>query len=90
MPKTQKGFHMYRHYYKVAPIYYLPLQHAIALINHGTPKDQAAQSAIDKFAYYGKHNSKRLKDFDKNQFHKHLDRFLNTPNAFLIRKSPKH
>lgn len=79
-----------KNYYYVAPIYFLAMQYAISLINSGLTKDQATQQAIDRFAYYGKHNTKRLKDFDKNIFRKHVDRFLNTPNAFLIRKSPKH
>ena len=79
-----------KNYYYVAPIYFLAMQYAISLIRSGIPKDQATQQAIDRFAYYGKHNSKRLKDFDKNIFRKHVNRFLNTPNAFLVRKSPKH
>ncbi len=79
-----------KNYYYVAPIYFLAMQYAISLINSGLTKDQATQQAIDRFAYYGKHNTKRLKDFDKNIFRKHVDRFLNTPNAFLVRKSPKH
>ena len=79
-----------KNYYYVAPIYFLAMQYAISLINSGLTKDQATQQAIDRFAYYGKHNTKRLKDFDKNIFRKHVNRFLNTPNAFLIRKSPKH
>ena len=79
-----------KNYYYVAPIYFLAMQYAISLINSGITKDQATQQAIDRFAYYGKHNTKRLKDFDKNIFRKHVNRFLNTPNAFLIRKSPKH
>ena len=70
-----------KNYYYVAPIYFLAMQYAISLINSGLTKDQATQQAIDRFAYYGKHNTKRLK---------HVDRFLNTPNAFLVRKSPKH
>lgn len=79
-----------KNYYYVPPIYFLAMQYAISLINSGLPKDQATQQAIDRFAYYGKNNTKRLKDFDKNIFRKHVNRFLNTPNAFLIRKSPKH
>lgn len=79
-----------KNYYYVASVYYLAMQYAIALINQGTPKAEASQQAIDRFAYYGKHNTKRIKEFDKNQFRKHLDRFLSTPNAFLVRKSPKH
>ena len=74
----------------VAHMYYLPMQYAIALINQGYTKDKAAQFAIDRFAYYGKHQNKRLKEFDKNQFKKHLNRFTSTPNAILVRKSPKH
>lgn len=79
-----------KNYYYVAPIYFLAMQYAISLINSGLTKDQATQQAIDRFAYYGKHNTKRLKNFDKNIFRKHVERFLNTPNAFLVRKSPKH
>ena len=79
-----------KNYYYVAPIYFLAMQYAISLIRSGLTKDQATQQAIDRFGYYGKHNNKRLKDFDKNIFRKHVNRFLNTPNAFLIRKSPKH
>lgn len=76
--------------YYVAPIYYLAMQYAIALVNQGCSPSVATQSAIDRFAYYGKHNNKRIKEFDKNQFRKHVKRFLDTPNAILIRKSPKH
>lgn len=76
--------------YFVAPIYYLPLQYAVALLNSGRSKEEALQSAIDRFAYYGKHNGKRLKEFDINQFTKHFNRFISTPNAVLVRKSPKH
>lgn len=91
MPKTQKGFAvMYPKLYHVPPVYYLPLQYAVSLINQGHSADQAAQSAIDRFAYYGKHQNKRLKDFDKNQFIKHLNKFISIPNAILVRKSPKH
>ena len=79
-----------KNYYYVAPIYFLAMQYAISLIRSGLTKDQATQQAIDRFAYYGKHNNKRLKDFNENIFRKHVNRFLNTPNAFLIRKSPKH
>lgn len=75
--------------YHVAPIYFLAMQYAISLINQGCSKDHAAQQAIDRFAYYGKHQNKRLKDFDKNHFRKHLDRFTSIPNAVLVRKSPK-
>ena len=91
MPKSQKGSPiMYQKLYHVPPIYYLPLQYAVSLINQGHSADQAAQSAIDRFAYYGKHQNKRLKDFDKSQFKKHLNRFTSIPNAILVRKSPKH
>ena len=91
MPKSQKGFaFMYQKFYHVAPVYYLAMQYAISLINQGYPKDKAAQEAIDRFAYYGKHQNKRLKEFDKNQFKKHLNRFTSIPNAILVRKSPKH
>lgn len=76
--------------YYVAPVYYLPLQYAISLINQGHSQSEAIQSAIDRFAYYGKKNNKPLKGFDKNQFNKHFNRFLNTPDAVLVRKSPKH
>lgn len=76
--------------YYVAAIYYLPLQYAISLLNSGLTKESALQSAIDRFAYYGKHNGKRLKEFDINQFTKHFNRFTSTPNAVLVRKSPKH
>ena len=79
-----------KNYYYVAPIYFLAMQYAISLIRSGLAKDQATQQAIDRFGYYGKHNNKRLKDFNENIFRKHVNRFLNTPNAFLIRKSPKH
>ena len=90
MPKSQKGFPiMYQKLYRVPPIYYLPLQYAVSLINQGHSADQAAQSAIDRFAYYGKHQNKRLKDFDKNHFRKHLNKFISIPNATLVRKSPK-
>lgn len=90
MPKSQKGFPiMHQKLYRVPPIYYLPLQYALSLINQGLPKDKAAQYAIDRFAYYGKHQNKRLKDFDKSHFVKHLNRFIATPNAVLVRKSPK-
>lgn len=91
MPKSQKGVHhiMPKPYY-VATIYYLPMQHAISLINQGYSQDQASKLTIDRFAYYGKHHSKRLKEFDRNQFNRHLTKFLNTPNAILVRKSPKH
>lgn len=77
-------------YYYVAPVYYLAMQYAISLINQGYTKDVAAQSAIDRFAYYGKHQNKRIKEFDKNQFKKHLNKFASIPNALLVRKSPKH
>lgn len=74
----------------VAPMYYLPMQYAIALLNSGHTEDDAAKQAIERFAYYGKHRTKRLKSFDQNQFRKRLHKFINTPNAILIRKSPKH
>lgn len=76
--------------YYVATIYYLPLQYAISLINQGHSPADASAAAIKRFAYYGKRNQKRLKDFDRNQFTKHLNRFLNTPHAILVRRSPKH
>ena len=76
--------------YFVATVFYYPLQHAISLINQGHSKSDAIQITIDKFAYYGKNNSKRLKSFDITQFTKHVNRFTNTPNAYLVRRSPKH
>ena len=76
--------------YFVAHIYYLPLQYAVSLINQGHSQSEAAKITIDRFAYYGKKNNKPLKQFDKNQFNRHLNKFLNTPNAVLVRKSPKH
>lgn len=75
--------------YPVANIFYLPLQYAVSLVNQGVPQSDAAKQAIDRFAYYGKHQNKRLKAFDINQFNKHFNRFLNTPNATLVRKSSK-
>ena len=71
--------------YYVAHIFYLPMAHAISLINKGFSKDQACQTAIDKFAYSG--SRKRNKDFNISQFKRHLDKFVDTPNAILVRKS---
>ena len=76
--------------YYVAPIYYLPLQYAVSQLNSGRSEEDALQSAIDRFAYYGKRNGKRLKAFDINQFTKHFHRFISTPHAVIVRKSPKH
>lgn len=78
-----------KHYY-VAPLYYLPVGHAISLINKGYPTDVAINITIQKFAYFGKRNSKRNKLFDIVQFKKHVIRFLDIPNAVLVRKSSKH
>lgn len=75
--------------YCVAPVYFLAMQYAISLINQGRSKAVAAQEAIDRFAYYGKRQNKRLKEFDKNVFIHHLDKFLSIPDAILVRKSPK-
>lgn len=74
----------------VAHIFYRPLGHAISLINQGYSPQDAKEITIRKFAYFGKKNNKRNKDFDQVQFSKHLDKFLNTPNAILCRKSKKH
>ena len=71
--------------YYVAHVFYLPMAHAISLINKGFSKDQACQATIDKFAYSG--SRKRNKDFNIQQFRRHLDRFVDTPNAILVRKS---
>lgn len=87
-PLIQKGVTLKPYF--VGNLYYLPLQYAINLVNQGHSRSEAAQIAIDRFAYYGKNNNKRLKDFDKHQFTKHLNRFLDTPNAILVRKSPNH
>lgn len=77
--------------YFVAPIYYIPLKYASDLVNLcNIPSEQAAEVAIKKYAYYGKSNGKRLKEFDQNIFRHHLNRFLNTPNAIIVRKSPKY
>lgn len=74
----------------VAPIYYLPLQYAASLINSGLSTEEALKSTIDRFAYYGNRNGKRLKEFDINRFTKLFHRFTSTPHAVIIRKSPKH
>ena len=79
--RTMKPFY-------VTTLYYLPMQYAIALVNSGHTEDDAAKQAIERFAYYGKHHTKRLKEFDQNRFRKHLYKFLNTPHAILIRKTP--
>lgn len=76
--------------YYAPHIFYLPLGYAISLINQGYSKDQAANMAIRRFAYYGKHNSKRNKYFDNKQFLKHLNRFIHTKDAVLVRKSTKY
>ena len=77
-------------FHYVAPMYYLPMQHAISLVKQGHSRSEALQITIDKFAYYGKHNTKRLKEFDRNAFTKSFNKFLDTPNAILVRKSPRH
>ena len=76
--------------YYVAHIFYLPLGYAISLINQGYSTEEAYQLALSKFAYCGKRNNKRLKDFDRNQFHRHLIKFINTKNAVLVRKSKRY
>ena len=45
---------------------------------------------IEYFIELTKNDIPQLKGFDKNQFNKHFNRFLNTPDAVLVRKSPKH
>lgn len=77
-----------KHYY-VAPLYYLPVGHAISLINKGYSTEDAINITIQKFAYFGKRNSKRNKEFNQIQFRKHINKFLSIPNAVLVRKSPK-
>lgn len=90
MPKSKnsKGDPVMKPYY-VAHQFYLPVGYTLSLINNGVPKDLAVKQTIDRFAYFGKRNSKRNKDFNQVQFIKHIDNFLNTPNAVLCRKSAK-
>lgn len=88
MSKNRKEYHM-KHYY-VGHLFYLPLSHAISLINQGYSQDEALEITIKRFAYYGRHNTKRNKDFDQNQFRKHFYKFLNTKDAVLMRKSKKY
>lgn len=77
--------------YYVAHIYFLPLQYAADLVRLANySKEEASHLALERYTRYGKNNRKRLKEFDQNQFRKHLDKFLSIPNGYLVRKSPKH
>lgn len=75
-------------YYYVAPIYYIPVKYAadlVTLCNYS--QDQAVKATIERYGYYGKKNSKRLKEFDSKVLANHLRKYLKHPNTILMRKS---
>lgn len=90
MSTARKGVLNNMKFHYVAPMYYLPMQYAASLYNQGYSQAEAARIAIDRFAYYGKKNNKRLKNFSKENFIKSFNKFVKTPGAIIVRKSPRH
>ena len=72
--------------YYVPPVYYLPLGHAISLINRGASKEKAMRVTLSRFARFGRGKRKHINKLKPTQFAKHLERFLNTEDAILVRK----